>query len=196
METVNGRTLTPARGTLLRIQRSPKIATAAITAAVAAFAATLAIDPLVARAGAVTRGLALLAALLALVMAVRTCAAYWRGPELMHFPVEYAVLCHGAEAAGVRAVAALRGPLGGAGFVHRGRLVLPLFAWLGVSAVLAYGAIGGEMLDWRDGLELLVPFVAARVAFPARPFWYREHRDGAVVLYPASVAGRVCPAQE
>ncbi|HEY6003652.1 MAG TPA: hypothetical protein VIV57_12315, partial [Anaeromyxobacter sp.] len=81
----------------------------------------------------------------------------------------------------------------GAGHVHRARLVLPAVAWLIAAAVL--GLVATDQTHgpgWRIGLELLALAVAARALFPARPFWYREHRDGAIVVYPASVTAHVC----
>lgn len=192
MHTGNGQALTPARGTLLRVRRGSKVTALAVAATMAAFAVS-AIDVAGAAPSLLTRALAAAAVPLALAMAIRTAAAIWRGPELVHFPVEYATLCRGADAADVRAVARVRGSLGGAGHVHRARLVLPTVAWLIAAAVL--GLVTTERThgqEWRIGLELLAAAVAARALFPARPFWYREHRDGAIVIYPASVTVHVC----
>lgn len=188
---MNGRGLTPVRGTLLRVRRSSKLTVAAL-AATGAAVGVLALDLGEPAPGPVTRGLALVAAPLALAVAIRTVAAFWRGPELVHFPVEQAVLCSGVEATSVRAAALVRGPLGGAGYARRARLVLPFVAWLAAAVVLAGVAAGAtDGPEWRRGLELLAIAVVARAVFPARPFWYREHREGAVVLYPASVTAHV-----
>jgi hypothetical protein len=192
LDTGNGQALTPARGTLLRVRRGSKIAALATGATLAAFAVS-AIDVSGAAPSLLTRALAVAAVPLALAMAIRAAAAIWRGPELLPFPVEYATLCRGADAAEVRAVARVRGALGGAGHVHRERLVFPAAAWLvaaGVLGLVAASATQGP--EWRLGLELLALGLAARALFPARPFWYREHRDGAVVVYPASVTAYVC----
>lgn len=192
METGTDRALTPARGTLLRVQRSSKLAAGAhiVTAmGIGAVALQLAGRPV---SASLTRGIALAALPIAIAMAIRTASAIWRGPALMHFPVEYAVLCRASDAADVRAAASLRGPLGGAGHVHRARLVVPAAAWLLAAVVLGFVAAGAaERPECRQALLWMGVAVAVRALFPPRAFWYREHRDGSVVLYPASVTEHV-----
>jgi hypothetical protein len=192
VETGTGRALTPARGTLLRVRRSSKLAAGALVVTavgIGAVSLQLAGRPV---SASLTRGIALAALPVAIAMAIRTASAIWRGPALMHFPVEYAVLCRASEAADVRAAACLRGPLGGAGHVHRGRLVVPVVGWLLAAVVLGFVAAGAaERPECRQALVWMGVAVAARALFPARPFWYRERRDGSVVLYPASVTAHV-----
>ncbi len=193
MQTAGGRALTPAQGTLLRVRRSSKLTLAAIAVTVACFVA-LAIDlagP--GLQGRITKALAVAAAPLAFALAVRSAVAIWRGPPLAPFPIDYAVLRHGAEAEAIRAAAQLRGALGGAGHAHPARLVLALAAWAlaGTAALcVAAGAVSGQ--GCTDLMVLLGVAVAVRIAFPPRPFWYRERQDGSVVLYPPSVAPHVC----
>jgi hypothetical protein len=192
VETAGGRALTPARGTLLRVRRSSKFASFAVAATTASFVA-LALGltghpaPI-----ALTRALAIASAPLAAALAVRNAAAYWRGPALLHFPVEYAVLCYGQVAEAVRAAAHLRGALGGAGHLHKTRLLFPVVAWLAAAAALGYVALGATgMPGYRRALGVLALTLAARIILPPRAFWYRERRDGSLVVYPASIRARV-----
>jgi hypothetical protein len=192
LETAGGRALTPARGTLLRVRRSSKLAAVTLAVTASSFA-VLALEfsgypaPLGMR-----RGLAVVAAPLALSLAIRNAAAYWRGPALVHVPVEYAVLCYGQIAEAVRAKAHLRGALGGAGHLHRSRLVSSVIAWLAAATVLGYMAFDGAGTSGcRRALSFLAIGLVARLAFPPRAFWYRERRDGSLVVYPASIRARV-----
>jgi hypothetical protein len=192
VETAGGRALTPARGTLLRVRRSSKLTALTLAVTASSFLA-LALDfvghpaPL-----GVSRMLALASAPLALALAIRNAAAYWRGPALLHFPVEYAVLCYGQVAETVRASAHLRGALGGAGHLHRARLVFPMIAWLAAATVMGYVALGGAgMPGCRTALAFFAAGLVLRIALPPRAFWYRERRDGSLVVYPASIRARV-----
>lgn len=192
METAGGRALTPARGTLLRVRRSSKLSALALAAtglSLILVGADFAGYPIPEN---VTRDLALVSAPLAAVLAIRTAAAYWRGPTLLHFPVEYALLCHGGEAEAIRGSANIRGALGGAGHLHRGRLVFPVVAWLAAAVVLAHVALGAaDRQEFRRALTIWAFALVARAVLPPRPFWYRERRDGSIVVYPASIRARV-----
>ncbi len=123
------------------------------------------------------------ALVLALAGAVRTIAAVWRGPELIHFQPADAVECDPAEASGIRAAAQLRGALGGAGHVHRARLVFPAAAWVAAAALGASPLVGFGVETVSASAVLLVAG-AATFAFPARPFWYRETRGGSLLVHP------------
>lgn len=192
METAGGRALTPARGTLLRVRRSSKFAVLAVAATTSSFAALALGLTGHAVPVAVTRALAIASAPLATALAVRDAAAYWRGPTLMHFPVEYAVLCYGQVAEAVRASAHLRGALGGAGHLHTRRLVFPVVGWLAAAIALGYEALGAAaMPGYRWALAVAALALAARILLPPRAFWYRERRDGSLVVYPASIRARV-----
>ncbi len=192
VETAGGRALTPARGTLLRVRRSSKLAALTLVVTASSFVA-LALDLLGYPAPpAVNRVLAVASVPLALALAIRNAAAYWRGPALLHFPVEYAVLCYGPVAETVRTSAHLRGALGGAGHLHRTRLVFPVIAWLAAATVMGYAALGGAGTPGcRTALAVLALGLVGRFALPPRAFWYRERRDGSLVVYPASIRARV-----
>jgi hypothetical protein len=192
VETAGGRALTPARGTLLRVRRSSKFAVVAVAATTSSFVAlALGLTGHPAPV-AVARALAIASAPLAAALAVRNAAAYWRGPALIHFPVEYAVLCYGDVADAVRSAAHLRGALGGAGHLHKGRLLFPVVGWLAAAAALGYVALGATaMPGYPRALGVLAVALAGRILFPPRAFWYRERRDGSLVVYPASIRARV-----
>jgi hypothetical protein len=192
VDTAGGRALTPARGTFLRVRRSSKLSATALAAAALGLT-LLALDI----AGypaptAVTKALVLAATPLAAILSVRTVVGFWRGPTLMHFPVEYAALCTGSEAQAVRTAANVRGPLGGAGHVHPIRVIFPFLGWLATAVVLGCAAAGATR-ECREALLVLVLALAARTIFPPRSFWYRERRDGSLVVYPASVRPYVSP---
>ncbi len=132
---------------------------------------------------------------LAVFVAGRTVVSAWRGPVLVQFPRTAAVVCFRNEAERVRTAAQLRGSLGGAGHVHRGRLAFPAAAWV-TAAVLAGSALedSGAAATYASGVLALA--LAATVALPARPFWYREARDGAVLVHPRAVCSRLAVRQE
>lgn len=139
---------------------------------------------------AAMRGSAALALPLSLCTACRTVAAIWRGPVLLQFARTAAVACDGADAERVRAAAQIRGSLGGAGYVHRVRLVLPATAWFSAAFV------AGRALEqprasagWASGALALA--LCASVRLPARPFWYREGRDGALLVHPPAACARL-----
>jgi hypothetical protein len=192
VETAGGRALTPARGTLLRVRRSSKFVALALAVTAASFVA-FALD-LTGHSLSLnlTKALALASAPLAAALAARNAAAYWRGPALVHFPVEYAVLCYGQEAETVRSAAHLRGALGGAGHLHPRRLAFPVIAWLAAATALGYVALGGAgMPGCQRALAVMALALVARVVLPPRAFWYRERRDGSLVVYPAAIRSRV-----
>lgn len=174
------------------MRRSSKLSAAALSVTVACFAA-LALDPAgPGSRGEVTRGLALAAAPLSFALAIRSGTGIWRGPALIRFPVEHAVLRCGAEAEQIRAAAQVRGALGGAGHVHPARLVLAVAAWGLAGTVAACAAAGAASpVPCKPMVALTILAVVARISLPARPFWYRERQDGSVVLYPPSAAARV-----
>lgn len=121
---------------------------------------------------------------LAVLGAGRSVAHAWWGPAVISFRRDESVLCEPREAAAVRAAAQLRGTLGGAGHVQRGRLALSTAAWLAVGG-FAWAAL---VERWRHaavccgGLALVLALVAAR--FPALPFFYREAMGGRLVVHP------------
>lgn len=127
---------------------------------------------------------AALSLVLSVAGAARSAWGAWRGPRLAPFPNDDALACRPPEAAIVRAAAQLRGTLGGAGWVHRGRLALSTGAW--VAAALSALAVLGD----PEGARVLVPAVAtlalgaAAVRFPARPFYYREATNGWLLVHP------------
>ena len=174
------------------MRRSSKLSAAALSVTVACFAA-LALD-LVGPGiqGEVTRGLALAAAPLSFALAIRSGTGIWRGPALIRFPVEYAVLRYAAAAEEIRAAAQVRGALGGAGHVYPARLVLAVAAW-GLAGTVAVCAAAGAAfpVPCKPTVALTILAVVARIALPARPFWYRERQDGSIVLYPPSAAPHV-----
>lgn len=141
---------------------------------------------------AFTRALAFLSAPLALAAALRSVVAIRRGPALRSFAPEDAAACGSAEASHVRAAAQIRGGLGGAGHVRPARLLLAALAWFAAAAVVAcVGADGALAAQCDELLEVLTVSVAARLAFPARPFWYLERADGSVLLFPGSLRAQL-----
>lgn len=136
------------------------------------------------------RGSAAIALPLAICIACRTIASVWRGPVLLRFSRTAAMACDGEAAASVRAAAQLRGSLGGAGHVHRVRLALPALAWIS-AAVVAGRALGQPRAAPGWASLVLVVALCASLIFPARPFWYREARDGAVLVHPPDACVRL-----
>lgn len=132
---------------------------------------------------AVAAAMAALAA--AVAVAGQIVMNAWRGPPVVDFGRDEAVLCAPAEAEVVRAAALLRGTMGGAGYVWRARLALPatVSLWAGVVA-------GWTILDPSLATVPAWPFVVlvllagAAVVLPARPFYYREANDGFLLLHP------------
>lgn len=109
----------------------------------------------------------------------------WRGPVVVDFRRDEAVLCGPAEAEVVRSAALLRGTMGGAGYVRRARL-----AFSATASVSAAIAAGWTVLDptlvsvpaWP--FAVLALLAGAAVVFPARPFYYREAKEGFLLLHP------------
>lgn len=128
---------------------------------------------------------------LAIVAAARSTAAVWRGPALRTFPHDEAVVCAPREAVAVRAAAQLRGSLGGAGHVHRGRLGLATVAWLAAAACAAAVLVDAahELAPLGAGATVVLGAVARLL--PARPFYYREAMGGWIVVHPRHAAERL-----
>jgi hypothetical protein len=161
------------------------LAFAAITVAHRASAAVPPLAVTVAAVGAIG---------LALAATVCTAASVWRGPPLRRFPHDQAVCCGPGEAAVVRSAAQLRGTLGGAGHVHRGRLAFSALAWLG-----AAGCAAAVLAEAPLGAALLLGAATAALSglaglLPARPFYYREAMGGWVVVYPREACERLVAA--
>jgi len=129
-------------------------------------------------------GSALAAVPLAALSATRTVAQVWRGPAIMEFPCDDAALCGPEDAEAIRGAAQLRGTMGGAGNIHRERLVFPALAWWAAAALCAARAdpAFAALATWM--LLIFVTAVAAAVVFPVRPFYYREVSGGGVAVYP------------
>lgn len=135
---------------------------------------------------------ALLAAPVAVAGALLALAAVWRGPTVVSFSREDAVPCAGAEAAFVRGAAQLRGTMGGAGHLHRRRLVLAAAAWLAAGVVGLDGIaprLEAAVGPWATLVALAAAFAA--LLFPPGPFFYRETTGGGVLVAPASAAYRL-----
>lgn len=126
---------------------------------------------------------AFLALVVALALSGRYVARFFRGPPLLAFPKDRAVLCEPHEAVVIRAAAQLRGTLGGAGHVHRARLMLPATAWA-AAAVFAEGFVapGAEASVWP--VVVLVPAAVSSLLLRPRPFHYREAMGGWLVVHP------------
>jgi len=125
----------------------------------------------------------------ALVATLRTIAAAWLGPPVVAFSREEAALCRPAEAIAIRAAAQLCGTMGGAGHLHRSRLVFPAAAWVAALAT-AVEAVGAPGLDAAGPWPLVVAAVSPVAAwmFPSRPYWYCEVTGGGVLVSPPGVA--------
>lgn len=121
----------------------------------------------------------------AVAVACRTVAHAWRGPVVVDFRREEAVMCGPAEAEVVRAAALLRGTMGGAGYVCRARVAFPAIA-SAVAAFIAGSALGdptlGSVPAWP--FAVLALSAGAAAAFPARPFYYREGNGGFLLVHP------------
>ena len=126
---------------------------------------------------------AVVAAGLALAAAARTASWAWRGPALVRFPTDDVAVCGAREADAVRAAARIRGTLGGAGHVHRGRLALPVISWALAAAAALAGPEVGDAAPW---MALLGASASASLLLPPGTFYYREATGGRVVLHPAS----------
>lgn len=124
-----------------------------------------------------------------MLSAAQALLAVRRGPAIVAFGRDDAVLCSSQEAEVVRAAAQLRGTMGGAGHLHPRRLALVAVAWASAAAsgleALADGAL--VLGAWPAIAALLAAAVA--FIFPARAFFYREVTGGAVVASPPSAAG-------
>jgi len=134
----------------------------------------------------------LLAQPLAVAAALRAAASYWRGPDLISFTRGDSETCTPAEAEYVRAHAQLRGTMGGAGYLYRHRLVLPVVAWL--SAAMAGATVISEGIDevvgaWPVALTTTVAFVA--FLLPSRPYYYRDTTGGGAIVCPPPAAFRL-----
>ncbi len=125
---------------------------------------------------------------LALAAGVRNVLAVWRGPPVIAFTGE-AVRCRPADALTIRASAQLQGTMGGAGHLHRSRLVFPIVAWAGVIVVGAEVAIPTALHGagpWPAVISAIAAFGAW--LFPSRPYWYREMTGGGVLVTPPEAA--------
>ncbi len=134
------------------------------------------------------------AAVVAATVAVRAVAFIWRGPVIVPFPRDEALLCDAREAAVVRSVAQLRGTMGGAGHVHPRRLVLSATAW-GAISVQALALVTPQRTPGTF-VPIAVALVAAALAalFPATAFFYREAAAGCVLAFPSDVCRRLLDA--
>lgn len=140
--------------------------------------------------GGVSAALAIVCAPVSLAVALRELLAIRRGPPLWSFPLRHAVVCRPEEASRVRAAAQIRGGLGGAGHLRPLRLILPAFAWIAAGALVAFTA-GGSREAAALALAGLAASLAATLLLPARPFWYRERSDGAVLVFPPDLCDRM-----
>lgn len=135
---------------------------------------------------------ALVAAPVAMVGAIQSIAAIWRGPTIVSFGRDDAVPCTAGEAAFVRASAQLRGLMGGAGHLYPRRLVLPSLAWL-AAAVVGLLCLDHQLelvaAPWGVALALAAAVLA--FVFPPRPYFYRDTTGGGALLAPASAAYRL-----
>lgn len=166
----------------------------------AAFVRVAAWIVLVGSSGASAAGLALpcgavalaiaLAAPIALFALGATLSSAWRGPPIISLAPEQTARCGPGDARLLRDAALLRGPMGGAGFVHRRRLAFPGAAW---GAALLAGADGVAGCAFTPpgpwAFLLAVATVVAAWLWPSRPYWYLEaDGGGALVTPPESVA--------
>ncbi len=156
-----------------------------VGAAVSALAlAGVAVPGRIATAAAIVCVPVSLAAALGQLLAIR------RGPPLWSFPLKHAIAFRPEEASRVRAAAQVRGGLGGAGHVRPLRLMFPALAWIGAGALVAFTA-GGRREAAALALAWLAASLAATLLLPARPFWYRERSDGAVLVFPPDLSDRM-----
>jgi hypothetical protein len=121
----------------------------------------------------------------AFALACQNAVHAWRGPVLVDFRRDEAVLCGPAEAEVVRAAALLRGTMGGAGYVSRARIAFPAIAWVAAAFIAGSAIVDptlGSVPAWP--FAVLALFAGAAVVFPARPFYYREANEGFLLLHP------------
>ncbi len=126
-------------------------------------------------------------AVIAATVAIRHVVFIWRGPVILGFPRDEAVLCDAREAASIRFAAQLRGTMGGAGYLHPSRLVVSATAWGAVSVQSL--ALLPPQRTAATFLPLAVLLVAAGLAalLPPAPFFYREASGGCVLVFPPDV---------
>jgi hypothetical protein len=129
---------------------------------------------------------------LAVSAALQRLVHAWIGPPVESFSQLEAVRCPAAEAEAVRTAAQLRGTLGGAGHLCRGRLLVHATA-CAAAATLAGAVLVGEEADARSGWHLAA--VAATgvgaLLLPARPFFYREAMNGELLVTPPFALGQL-----
>ncbi len=131
----------------------------------------------------------LVAAPIALAAALHALAAMWRGPTVVAFARSDAVPCTPAEATFIRRSSQLHGTMGGAGYLHPGRLLLPTLAWLAAAVVgvaVLSDAVDDVVGPWGVAVMLLAG--AAALMLPARPYFYLETTGGGAWLSPPSAA--------
>lgn len=137
-----------------------------------------------------------LAAPVALLALVTTLGSVWRGPPIISLVPEQTARCGPEDARLVRDAAQLRGAMGGAGHVHRSRLVFPAVAW--TSALLA-GADGVAGCAFTPpGPWVFLAAVAAVIAawlWPSRPYWYLEADGGGALVSPPETVAAICSAR-
>lgn len=132
------------------------------------------------------------AAPIAVLGALQSIAAFWRGPIIVPFARGDAVACSPAEAAFIRSSAQLQGLMGGAGHLYPRRLVYPAAAWASASLVgvaVLVDRVAQTVGPWPLAVTAVAAFLA--LLFPARPFFYRDTTGGGVVLSPPSAAYRL-----
>lgn len=122
-------------------------------------------------------------------------AAVRRGPRIVEFGRDDAVMCSPEDAPVVRGAAQLRGTMGGAGHLHPRRLVLPATAWAAAAGSGAEALADGALLlgAWPAIVALLAAGLA--LVFPARPFYYREVTGGGVLASPPAAAAYLLARQ-
>ena len=86
------------------------------------------------------------AALLSATCAVRSVASIWRGPRILSFGRDDAVLCPPDAAHATRNAAQIRGTMGGAGWVYRWRRLLPAIGWAAAVGGLLRHELGADAL--------------------------------------------------
>lgn len=144
---------------------------------------------------AVALVVASVSAVVAATVAVRNVVFVWRGPVIRSFPRREAMLCDAREAQTIRAAAQLRGTMGGAGYLHPGRLVLSAAGW-GAISVQSLALVSPQRTP-ATFLPLAVAVVAAGLValFPASPFFYREAGGGCVLAFPPDACRRLLGAE-
>jgi hypothetical protein len=134
----------------------------------------------------------LLAQPLAVAAALRAAASYWRGPDIVSFTRSDSEACTPAEAEYVHEHAQLRGTMGGAGYLYRRRLALPVIAWL-AAAVAGATVVSGPIDELVGPWPVVLTSITAFVAFllPARPYYYRDTTGGGAIVCPPPAAARL-----